>query len=50
MAAVDADVAFYPYLAVGRGGREIKILATFAMGGLDVGVYFMRFVANAVKA
>lgn len=49
-AVVDADVALHPHLAVGRGEREIKILAAFLVSRLDVGVYFMRPVANAAKA
>lgn len=49
-AAVDADVTLYPHLAVGRCRREIKLLATFSVGDLDVEVYFMRSVANAAKA
>ncbi len=47
---VDADVTLHPHLTVGRCVRKVKILAAFSVGGLDVGVYFMRPVANAAKA
>ncbi|GFP36208.1 hypothetical protein HKBW3S43_01996, partial [Candidatus Hakubella thermalkaliphila] len=49
-AAVSADVTLYPNFALGRGGREVKILAALFVGGLNVGVYFMRTMANATKA